>query len=56
MTIWCRWCKVGYASVGELPPICPSCDAPAEWVTDPWPFKLTVNDRQFLKSIRVGAT
>lgn len=53
---FCRWCRHGYAWVNELPAVCPGCDAAAEWLTEPeaWPFRLSVNDRQFLKSIRVA--
>lgn len=56
-TIYCGWCKAGYASLGERPPVCPSCNAPADWVpdVDGWPVKLTANDKKFLKSIRIGA-
>jgi hypothetical protein len=55
-TIFCKFCKVGYASLGELPPVCPECNAPAHWITEPaetWPFRLSRNDKQFLRSIRV---
>lgn len=56
--VYCRICKVGYAWCGELPPVCPGCDAPAEWVTDlePWPFPLTKDDEAFVKAVVSGAT
>jgi len=69
-TLWCRDCGIGYASLaGDVPIQCPRCEAsPARWSTvapaessgtiypaDPKrAYRLTDNDRRFLKSIRVS--
>lgn len=55
---WCARCHAGYASVGELPHVCPNCEQPAFWLsfTESSPlvaWELTYNDRQFLRQIRV---
>lgn len=54
--LYCRKCHVGYASIGEIPPLCPSCLTPTSWTTTaPFarepkvPYKLTRDDRIFLK-------
>jgi len=52
VTLWCQACKTGYASVGEVPFLCPECHGIPYWTTSP-PFKLSRNDKSFLKSIRI---
>lgn len=60
--IYCKRCGDGYGSVGERPKMCPSCLQKADWTETPptsptpkRPFKLNVNDRRFLRSIRISA-
>lgn len=55
--VYCRACKIGYALVGKLPSLCPSCGVPAHWVTnlDPtWPFELSYNDKRLLRSLKIA--
>jgi hypothetical protein len=53
--VFCKWCRAPYTPDGDLPPVCPACQAPADWSTEmEWPFRLSVNDRRFLKSLRIG--
>jgi hypothetical protein len=56
--VFCRACGVGYAWIGVLPAQCPSCSASnPRWSTsrdDSWPFKLTENDRRFLRKILIS--
>lgn len=52
ITLWCRACDTGYASVGETPTLCPECKEIPNWTTTP-PYKLTVNDRRFLRMLRI---
>jgi hypothetical protein len=52
--IWCQACDVGYGSMGERPTLCPACHQVPNWTRTP-PYKLTPNDRQFLRSIRVAS-
>lgn len=54
--LFCRKCNVGYASVGEIPLVCPSCELATSWSTTPpyardpkVPYKLTRDDRVFLR-------
>jgi len=56
--LFCRMCGQGYASVGELPEQCPSCDRPTKWSTraphaSGPPLPLTESDRRFLRSFRI---
>lgn len=54
--LWCRTCVTGYASVGELPALCPNCGQPANWSDTLEPrvrYELTFNDKRFLRSINV---
>lgn len=58
LTLWCRWpdCRKGYASVEEIPPICPACGREADWTTREQPrvaFKLTRDDVRFLRMLRI---
>lgn len=55
VTLYCTACETGYASRGEVPLSCPSedCLSPTPNWTTVKPFKPTVDDRQFLKSIKV---
>jgi hypothetical protein len=57
-TLWCTKCKAGYASVGEIPAACPHCDQPTtgalQWWTSRQPWVLSVNDKRFLRSIRIA--
>lgn len=51
--IWCQACQTGYGSTGELPTICPRCDSDdPRWTRTP-PYKLTVDDQQFLKAHQI---
>jgi hypothetical protein len=52
VTLWCRACDGGYYSRGEVPTLCPRCEKQAHWTTTP-PFKLTVDDKNFLKVNRI---
>lgn len=58
--IWCRICQVGYATAGEVPDHCPSCQQPAFWTTDaPYPLEpwaLTDLDKLMLKTLRISST
>lgn len=51
--VFCRSCFVGYAVCGELPKVCPRCEAEARWTTEP-PYHLTENDKRFLHSIKIA--
>jgi hypothetical protein len=53
LTLWCRACHAGYASVGEIPTICPACLSEADWTTREPPavaYKLTRDDIDWLRS------
>lgn len=51
--IWCRGCDTGYGSTGEKPAACPSCGSGnPRWTRTP-PYKPTVNDKRFLRSLRI---
>jgi len=52
--LWCQACEAGFGSVGELPTACPSCLQFPNWSTLR-PYRLSFNDRTFLKSIRIEA-
>ena len=52
VVLWCQSCTSGYASVGEVPMICPECKQAPHWTTLK-PYKPTVNDAKFLKSIKI---
>jgi hypothetical protein len=61
--LYCSACGGGYASTGERPTVCRLCHRKdVTWSTSPpigsiWhqPLKLTVTDRQFLRSLRIVA-
>lgn len=59
LTIFCKRCHVGYAAIGSIPAVCPACEQETSWTTtwpheDPrFPFSLTVDDRRFLRSLRI---
>lgn len=62
VVIYCKKCGIGYASLGEIPATCPACDQETSWTTVPpssdtptVAYKLTVNDRRFLRSYRIAA-
>ena len=53
-------CGAGYASVGEVPQVCPSCNQPTRWGGSPAHAQdgtaalvLTEKDRRFLRSYRI---
>lgn len=56
--LYCRACHIGYpyARGVPLPSVCPQCDYHSEeesiWTVTP-PFHLTVNDRRFLRSLKI---
>lgn len=53
--LFCRKCGNWYAVQLKVPDICPNCEQSAEWSTEePKPYRLSENDRRFLKSIRVA--
>jgi len=52
VVLWCQACQSGYASVGETPLLCPECHQPPRWTTLK-PYKPSVNDTKFLKSIKI---
>ena len=54
--VYCSWddCQIGYAVSGQLPKTCPKCDRDTRWTTTP-PYKLTVNDKRFLHSLRIDS-
>ena len=56
--LYCRMCAGAYASVGDLPLMCPSCERPTRWSTmaphsSGPPLPLTVEDRRWLRSLHV---
>jgi hypothetical protein len=67
---YCRWDGCGRAIVrpaGEQPAVCPYCARDARWITEPptrattvtvesapETLRLTFNDRQFLRSLRIA--
>lgn len=51
--IYCKPCGAGYGSLGERPTLCPKCNKVPDWTRTP-PYLLTVNDRRFLQSLRIG--
>jgi hypothetical protein len=58
-TLWCVLCGVGYASLGEVPAVCPECNQETRWNTSP-PYQpprahyvLSYNDRRFLRSLGI---
>lgn len=53
VVLFCRACDTGYGSAGETPTLCPKCGQVPNWTTLP-PYKLTVNDQRFLRSIRIA--
>ena len=61
--LYCRKCSVGYASIGEVPPVCPGCERETTWTTVPKskkrdpliPWTLSEMDSRFLRSIRIDA-
>jgi hypothetical protein len=57
--LWCRECRYGYGSVGELPEACPECHAPHPWTDQLWTvpkvkWEIGLNDRRFLRSLRIA--
>lgn len=58
-TVYCRRCTTAYDSLaGMLPETCPACEAPALWSSEPVPvvsYVLNINDRRFLRAIRIDA-
>jgi len=55
VTIYCTACDMGYYSRGEKPSACPNecCQSPTPNWTTVKPFKPTIDDQQFLRSIRI---
>lgn len=61
LLLWCKSCHVGYASIGEIPSVCPSCGkSPAAWTTArPYdapltPFHNSETDRVWLQSQKIS--
>lgn len=59
VTIFCKSCWAGYASLGEIPAICPNCEQETTWTTfarqagPTTPYRLTVDDRRFLRETKI---
>lgn len=57
--LYCRLCAKPYDSVaGDQPAYCPECKEEAAWTTEPVPtvpYELNVNDRRFLRAIKIEA-
>lgn len=53
VVLYCGWdnCRVGYAVDGMIPVVCPACERETKWVVAP--FAISLNDRKFLKSIKI---
>ena len=57
--LWCLNpdCRVGLASLGDIPLICPYCQQPAGWTTDApiplLPYQLTPEDVLILTTLRI---
>jgi hypothetical protein len=52
--LFCQQCDTGYGSLGELPSSCQACKQFPDWTTIK-PYRLSFNDRAFLKSIHIEA-
>lgn len=52
ITLYCRPCNTGYASVGETPSLCPKCGQVPYWSTAK-PLKFTKEDEDFLRTQRI---
>ena len=56
----CRECGEWYQIVHVVPDVCPHCQKQADWRTEGdepiRPYALTVNDKRFLKAIRIEPT
>jgi len=53
VVLWCQACETGYACLGQAPPLCPECrSAEPNWTTRK-PYKPSVNDAKFLRSIKI---
>ena len=58
---WCSRCGHEEPLLGTMPDRCPSCQVPTRWLVAPAPERaaavpdegLSLNDRRFLKSIRI---
>jgi hypothetical protein len=65
--LFCRYddCRVSVVScAGIIPVVCPGCHRSSRWSTTPRmsdhgepmvPYEITVNDRRFLKSLRIAS-
>lgn len=55
----CRHCNVWYAVHRVIPTVCPHCEKSAHWTTaeamEPKPFRLTKDDRDFLRVNKIAA-
>jgi hypothetical protein len=60
LVIFCKLCRAGYTSIGEIPSYCPHCYKPTSWTTfappdvPRVPFKLTVDDKRLLRQLRIA--
>ena len=56
-TVFCKHCAAQYDAVaGDFPVVCPHCDQPAFWTTEPVPvvaWTVNENDKLFLRSLRI---
>lgn len=55
----CVHCKVWYAVSRVIPNVCPNCDKSAHWTNaeammQPKPFKLTQDDKTFLRVNKIA--
>lgn len=51
--LYCGHCGKPRTARGELPVVCPECKRDTKWETTA-PLKLTVKDKDYLRSIRVS--
>lgn len=59
--LFCKLCGEPYEAVNEIPNVCPDCHKETSWSTTAPvrsippkdPYKLTFNDREFLKKIPI---
>ena len=59
LTLWCIKCWAGYASIGDIPAVCPGCDQETRWTTrvpvasPRVPYRLTRDDVRFLTTVGI---
>jgi hypothetical protein len=53
IVVYCQACDAGFGSTGTPPRLCPRCDQVPDWTRTP-PFKLTVLDKKFMRTLRIA--